>query len=155
MPSSSVRSQAHTDSQPWPAMWDSSRRRVGSDSALRSTERRSASAASRGPPEREQHSDPPAATSRGESSSDAGLAVMTRLYIDGHQYVGVLFASISIDPRSSGAREHSDGGRGGATRTSHAADVLRGPMAGDMDRAGRSEEHTSELQSRGHLVCRL
>src|SRR5690625_2459824 len=25
----------------------------------------------------------------------------------------------------------------------------------DADRAPRSEEHTSELQSRGHLVCRL
>src|SRR6266508_5473415 len=25
----------------------------------------------------------------------------------------------------------------------------------EMLRAGRSEEHTSELQSRGHLVCRL
>src|SRR5690625_6182345 len=24
-----------------------------------------------------------------------------------------------------------------------------------MDNCGRSEEHTSELQSRGHLVCRL
>src|SRR5690625_7015958 len=24
-----------------------------------------------------------------------------------------------------------------------------------VDEAGRSEEHTSELQSRGHLVCRL
>src|SRR5437660_8384190 len=24
-----------------------------------------------------------------------------------------------------------------------------------LERAGRSEEHTSELQSRGHLVCRL
>src|SRR5690625_8017790 len=24
-----------------------------------------------------------------------------------------------------------------------------------VDRAARSEEHTSELQSRGHLVCRL
>src|SRR5439155_21144640 len=27
--------------------------------------------------------------------------------------------------------------------------------AGDLPRTGRSEEHTSELQSRGHLVCRL
>src|SRR5437870_8429164 len=27
--------------------------------------------------------------------------------------------------------------------------------ARDRDRAVRSEEHTSELQSRGHLVCRL
>src|SRR5215510_15169824 len=26
---------------------------------------------------------------------------------------------------------------------------------GGRDRGGRSEEHTSELQSRGHLVCRL
>src|SRR5437870_11013946 len=26
---------------------------------------------------------------------------------------------------------------------------------GRSPRAGRSEEHTSELQSRGHLVCRL
>src|SRR5207253_9679742 len=25
----------------------------------------------------------------------------------------------------------------------------------DLDAANRSEEHTSELQSRGHLVCRL
>src|SRR5690625_2780681 len=25
----------------------------------------------------------------------------------------------------------------------------------EMDRMSRSEEHTSELQSRGHLVCRL
>src|SRR5439155_20981240 len=28
-------------------------------------------------------------------------------------------------------------------------------QAGDAGNAGRSEEHTSELQSRGHLVCRL
>src|SRR5687768_18078344 len=29
------------------------------------------------------------------------------------------------------------------------------PVAGDARRPGRSEEHTSELQSRLHLVCRL
>src|SRR2546422_8311015 len=28
-------------------------------------------------------------------------------------------------------------------------------LGGDLDRALRSEEHTSELQSRLHLVCRL
>src|SRR5207253_9720565 len=35
--------------------------------------------------------------------------------------------------------------------------VGRGLAYGDLDRDGdlRSEEHTSELQSRGHLVCRL
>src|SRR5690625_6764563 len=40
-------------------------------------------------------------------------------------------------------------------------DVRRGPAGGhgrltaDLDPGRRSEEHTSELQSRGHLVCRL
>src|SRR5690625_7993080 len=29
------------------------------------------------------------------------------------------------------------------------------PTANSMTRFSRSEEHTSELQSRGHLVCRL
>src|SRR5207253_8392837 len=34
--------------------------------------------------------------------------------------------------------------------------VHRGRSAGEVcHRRGRSEEHTSELQSRGHLVCRL
>src|SRR5207253_11168307 len=28
-------------------------------------------------------------------------------------------------------------------------------VAGPLDQVERSEEHTSELQSRGHLVCRL
>src|SRR5437870_6276760 len=31
----------------------------------------------------------------------------------------------------------------------------RRPLAARRPAAGRSEEHTSELQSRGHLVCRL
>src|SRR3989442_8895352 len=33
--------------------------------------------------------------------------------------------------------------------------VNGGPPAGLAERAERSEEHTSELQSRPHLVCRL
>src|SRR5439155_21586177 len=38
--------------------------------------------------------------------------------------------------------------------------VMTAPASGATDdrrrrRVGRSEEHTSELQSRGHLVCRL
>src|SRR5207253_6861573 len=35
----------------------------------------------------------------------------------------------------------------------HSSEVVDGTF-GDL-RVGRSEEHTSELQSRGHLVCRL
>src|SRR5437660_4796827 len=34
-------------------------------------------------------------------------------------------------------------------------DCGRGRLSGLDGRAERSEEHTSELQSRGHLVCRL
>src|SRR5439155_10860096 len=33
--------------------------------------------------------------------------------------------------------------------------IVISPGPGTPDDAGRSEEHTSELQSRGHLVCRL
>src|SRR5690625_6425993 len=33
--------------------------------------------------------------------------------------------------------------------------VIMGPSAGGAVYSPRSEEHTSELQSRGHLVCRL
>src|SRR2546422_3443178 len=33
--------------------------------------------------------------------------------------------------------------------------VILGPVVALMTRNGRSEEHTSELQSRLHLVCRL
>src|SRR5690625_6897566 len=44
------------------------------------------------------------------------------------------------------------GGRGGTTGMA----IARGTRLGHaFDRVERSEEHTSELQSRGHLVCRL
>src|SRR5439155_3715486 len=44
-----------------------------------------------------------------------------------------------------------DRGAGSAERP---GDAFADPGAGTRDQ-GRSEEHTSELQSRGHLVCRL
>src|SRR5690625_5954896 len=34
-------------------------------------------------------------------------------------------------------------------------DMLDGLLKIEQEAPGRSEEHTSELQSRGHLVCRL
>src|SRR5215510_15221650 len=43
----------------------------------------------------------------------------------------------------------------GAGRGSGGPDSCRYPGARWRPTAGRSEEHTSELQSRGHLVCRL
>src|SRR5437899_6462563 len=36
-----------------------------------------------------------------------------------------------------------------------ASRILAGPTASEAERRSRSEEHTSELQSLRHLVCRL
>src|SRR5437660_6819340 len=51
-------------------------------------------------------------------------------------------------PRESGAPRHRHwGGRGRESLSARAPKPMYTPQ--------RSEEHTSELQSRGHLVCRL
>src|SRR5437660_2591308 len=51
-------------------------------------------------------------------------------------------------------RRCASGGRPAACHAS--ADELRSARWGESDHpTERSEEHTSELQSRGHLVCRL
>src|SRR5437660_7550278 len=47
------------------------------------------------------------------------------------------------------------GGAGGAAEGIHRGGARPGPVARAHRAAPRSEEHTSELQSRGHLVCRL
>src|SRR5690606_39772800 len=57
-------------------------------------------------------------------------------------------AAAAARPRG-GAR--GDGDRAGRD----AAAGLGGPPGGAADAGGRSEEHTSELQSRENLVCRL
>src|SRR5437870_10378605 len=46
-------------------------------------------------------------------------------------------------------------GDGRRRRLVRARRVRLGQAAPDEREPGRSEEHTSELQSRGHLVCRL
>src|SRR2546422_7753732 len=55
------------------------------------------------------------------------------------------------------AAVHDRGGRPDAERPSPDAPVLReeGARPPEPNRGSRSEEHTSELQSRLHLVCRL
>src|SRR5690625_5405422 len=47
--------------------------------------------------------------------------------------------------------------RSGADRVtgSRATKTSSSTSGADVDNSPRSEEHTSELQSRGHLVCRL
>src|SRR3712207_6866573 len=53
-------------------------------------------------------------------------------------------------------RAHADPPGGGAAPQRAAGQRDRGPRdRGPADRRGRSEEHTSELQSRQYLVCRL
>src|SRR3712207_7737967 len=46
-------------------------------------------------------------------------------------------------------------GRGGREDGLLAGGLLDRPWAREGDHGGRSEEHTSELQSRQYLVCRL
>src|SRR2546429_3505300 len=70
-----------------------------------------------------------------------------------------LFRSAPPDRRGGGrggARGHCGGtlGGDGGCRTGR-AQVGRGLCAPGPRLSGRSEEHTSELQSRLHLVCRL
>src|SRR5687768_17950289 len=43
----------------------------------------------------------------------------------------------------------------GVLERGHGEGLLAGPAPGERQGALRSEEHTSELQSRLHLVCRL
>src|SRR5439155_7632991 len=45
--------------------------------------------------------------------------------------------------------------RSGCTCTGPLDGKLQSSICSSLSGAGRSEEHTSELQSRGHLVCRL
>src|SRR5690625_6212215 len=52
--------------------------------------------------------------------------------------------------------ERGLGGRGAVAFVTMAAVGRRtDPRSAEIEAEARSEEHTSELQSRGHLVCRL
>src|SRR5207253_9372126 len=60
-------------------------------------------------------------------------------------------------PISSRPPRRHDPGQGRRYRRRHpeGRQALRQQAAGELVVLPRSEEHTSELQSRGHLVCRL
>src|SRR3712207_7386438 len=70
-----------------------------------------------------------------------------------------LFRSVGHHPRGGGDRGDDRAPRAGGAWHSHreVGDGHRGrPHPGGLGiRAARSEEHTSELQSRPYLVCRL
>src|SRR3712207_8423906 len=61
--------------------------------------------------------------------------------------------------RGAGRRAHADPvrrrERGGARARRHRAQAAHAGAGGAPRRPDRSEEHTSELQSRQYLVCRL
>src|SRR3712207_8414682 len=57
--------------------------------------------------------------------------------------------------RSPRRQVHGDGGWVGPPRRSVAKEVYRGRTDSGNRGPDRSEEHTSELQSRQYLVCRL
>src|SRR5207253_6239403 len=52
-------------------------------------------------------------------------------------------------------RDECDGTNNACEHPAGNAGAVCRPAAGPCDVDERSEEHTSELQSRGHLVCRL
>src|SRR5437870_9360438 len=57
--------------------------------------------------------------------------------------------------RKSAAGAHHHAGRGGERETARGGYGALAEIGIQPCGARRSEEHTSELQSRGHLVCRL
>src|SRR2546430_4052949 len=65
-----------------------------------------------------------------------------------------LFRSARGDLRLGGVGEHALRARSPAEGF-HARPQRSEPVGGRLVRAGRSEEHTSELQSQSNLVCRL
>src|SRR5439155_20363168 len=74
-----------------------------------------------------------------------------------------LHDALPISMRNSSSRARGGAGRSSLEHAQHPPAEARarrpGRAAPGSDQAGalapRSEEHTSELQSRGHLVCRL
>src|SRR3989442_6398496 len=67
---------------------------------------------------------------------------------DDHAYVLALGAAVFQAPRFKTGTHASGGQQAGCVRTERELLWILGEQ-------GRSEEHTSELQSRPHLVCRL
>src|SRR5207253_9221064 len=68
-----------------------------------------------------------------------------------HALLNYLYALLEVEARVACLTVGLDPGLG----VLHADLRSRDSLACDVMEAARSEEHTSELQSRGHLVCRL
>src|SRR6266508_6047943 len=86
----------------------------------------------------------------GQDTGEPGIDVAP----DGTLYVNAPTGLLSNLPGSPSFVFRSTDG--GASWTQTPADLRANlPGGGDSDVAVRSEEHTSELQSRGQLVCRL
>src|SRR3712207_9010989 len=67
----------------------------------------------------------------------------------------LMVAWVHVEPGGGGAAEASEGATRRAARTVRIVRARAMRAARLADRAARSEEHTSELQSRQYLVCRL
>src|SRR2546422_6880821 len=73
-------------------------------------------------------------------------------------YTLSLHDALPISPRRAGCCARRDGaaaGGGAGRNRGETSGHLNAPAAAPARPGGRSEEHTSELQSRLHLVCRL
>src|ERR1041385_434353 len=96
-----------------------------------------------------------------EPGAEAAVAIAKRLSDAGDPRggrIGVLGTTRTI---ASGAYVRAVAGRSSRIEVIGQAEPLLVPLVeegwleGDVPRLARSEEHTSELQSRLHLVCRL
>src|SRR3712207_7326910 len=84
------------------------------------------------------------------------LVPYTTLFRSGTKlYIGGLFTTVFGKGRQRLARVDAATGRPDTFHPKVDAEVMKLAIAGDSLFAGRSEEHTSELQSRQYLVCRL
>src|SRR5439155_9328810 len=103
---------------------------------------------------------PPSALADGSESANCGTSLLlTRAFVK-KPFTSTRPVSSTVR-LAAGAGAGGDGGvcaaSGRATATSETSNVARisGSWRFRYDYSKRSEEHTSELQSRGHLVCRL
>src|SRR5699024_5835675 len=131
-PSSSVRSQAHTSSQPCAATCDNSWRRVGSANALNMSAVRSAWPASFGKLTREQHG----CRAANDGFEGSAAVFMPAPYLD--IYLCVRIVSTLSNRRISMYRVPHHHGRChrhlcGDWVAGHAGDVLLGSMLGRVD----------------------
>src|SRR5690625_6162077 len=91
-----------------------------------------------------------------QDNADSGIPAVIPFYIDDDVVnVNTLELTFRTRPFRSYSRATEGGGAIVKSTSSGGGTVKSTSSGGGTTATSRSEEHTSELQSRGHLVCRL